>query len=194
MDQPTQEQIRAAYEDRGYVLFPGAYNMNLWGVRSADSLPNTFNDWVGFVCQSGSIWCAYAFPATTDPGTYWRLNPVNVRGTAIMAPGQYKGAYKIGLHKGYKALQQKGPVTVWRDADRDNRLDTDGRQETGVFGLNIHRASPAGVSGRVDRWSAGCQVLADSAHFAFLMDMCGRSRQKYGNSFTYTLFDEKDFT
>ncbi|GAG43566.1 unnamed protein product, partial [marine sediment metagenome] len=45
----------------------------------------------------------------------------------------------------------------------------------------------------VGKWSAGCQVLQDAEHFAFLMTLCERARKKFGNSFTYTLLEENDF-
>ena len=39
---------------------------------------------------------ALPLPSTTDPGTYYREDPMNVRGTAVMQPEQYRGVYKIG--------------------------------------------------------------------------------------------------
>ena len=46
----------------------------------------------------------------------------NVKGTAILVPGQYRGAYKIGFHKGkYKALVQAKPVKLYIDNDKDNK-------------------------------------------------------------------------
>lgn len=173
-------------------MFTGVLNANLWAVRATDKQANTFNDWVGITYQfAEGEWCQFAFPATTDPGTYWRLNPMNVKGTAVLKPGRYPGAYKVGTHKGYTALQQKRPVTIWRDANRNSELDIPTSiEETGMFGLNIHRASSTGTSGVVEKWSAGCQVLADYEHFAFLMAIARRSSAKYGNSFTFVLLDE----
>jgi hypothetical protein len=195
MDQPGQKEIKDAYARKGYRFFTGRENINLWGVRSANLSANSFNDWLGITYQfrDGGVWCHFAFPATTDPGAYWRKNPMNVHGTAVLKPSQYPGAYKVGVHKGYSALQQKRPVTVWRDRNRDAILDITGVDEhSGMFGINIHRATDTGTSVVVDKWSAGCQVLADSGHFAFLMDMCRRSAQLYLNSFTYTLFEQRD--
>jgi hypothetical protein len=52
---------------------------------------------------------------------HWILQP---KSTAILAQGQYKGAYKIGLHQGkYKALVEAKPITVIRDYDRNAKLD-----------------------------------------------------------------------
>ena len=110
-----------------------------------------------------------------------------------MKPGQYRGAYKIGRHRGYKALQQKGPITVFRDANRDETIDTTGvAEDTGIHAINIHRASAYRASVEVGKWSAGCQVVQDPDHFAFILSMCERARNKFGNSFTYTLLEERE--
>jgi hypothetical protein len=196
MARPTVSRIIGIMETRNYQVFRNAlgHDLNIVGIRSADSAPNLFNDWLTVFYSFEGVWNYFAFPATTDPGTYYRENPINVRGTAVMKPGQYRGAYKIGRHRGYKALEQKGVITVFRDADRDEEIDTTGvPEETGIYAVNIHRANAFRPSVRVGRWSAGCQVIQDPDHFAFLLALCERAREKYGNSFSYTLLEEADF-
>lgn len=191
------EIVKAVMLSKGYTVFedPKGYDLNLFGVRTADVQSNTFNDWVGVMYVSEGVWNFFAFPATTDPGLYWRLHPMNVDGTAILKPGQYRGAYKYGIHRGYPALQQQRDVVVYRDNDRDNYLHVDeDTTEKGIFGINIHRASSKAPSKAVDRWSAGCQVLQDPIHFAFLIELVRKSTSIYGNSLTYTLLTENDFT
>ena len=41
-------------------------------------------------------------------------------------------------------------------------------------------------------YSAGCQVFADPKDFAKFIELCKKQSTLYGNSFTYTLLDEKD--
>ena len=93
---------------------------------------------------------------------------MNKLGAAILKNGQYIDAYKIGLHRGeYKALIEQKPVTVIRDYDRNAVLDfNNGKQETGNFGINIHRAGSKGTTINVDKWSAGCQVFENAEDFA----------------------------
>jgi hypothetical protein len=114
-------------------------------------------------------------------------------GTAILKQGQYKGAYQIGLHRGkYYALVQSKPVTVLRDYDRNAILDFwNGKPETGMFGINIHRASVNGTTKSVDSYSAGCQVFANINDFNLFMQLCEKHKQLYDNSFTYTLIDKR---
>ncbi len=193
---PSAGAIAIIMRSKGYKVFENAkgYDLNLFGIRTDDVDANTFNDWVGVMYRAGGAWNLFAFPATTDPGLYWREKPMNVKGTAILKPGQYRGSHMVGQHKGYAALQQKGPVAVYRDADGDAELDTDeSTVDEGMFGINIHRASTKGASTRVGKWSAGCQVVQDPLHFDFLMAMARKSAGIYGNSFTYTLLAQSDF-
>ncbi|TDI83094.1 MAG: hypothetical protein E2O76_13375 [Caldithrix sp.] len=183
-------------QGKGYRVFENrkGHDLNLVGIRTSSVDANTFNDWVTAFYIFNDDWNFFAFPATTDPGTFYRKEPLNVKGTAVMKPGQYRGAYKIGKHKQYKALEQKKPMTVYRDANRDGRLDTAGMEEdTGNYKTNIHRSNAHRPSVVVGKWSAGCQVLQDPDHFAFLLMLCERSKSKFGNSFTYSLLEEGDF-
>lgn len=194
---PNGEVIKSVMRSKGHAVFgnPKGYDLNLFGIRTANTASNKFNDWVGAMYLNDGMWNKFVFPATTDPGAYWRANPMNVNGTAVLKPGQYRGSYKLGKHKLYDALQQKGPVTVYRDSDRDGELDLDeGNTESGMFGINIHRASAHSPSDQINKWSAGCQVLQDPIQFEFLMDLARKSASIYGNSFTYTLLTEADFS
>src|SRR5690606_12369635 len=101
----------------------------------------------------------------------------------------YRSSYRIGLHRNsYTALVQAKPVTVIRDFDRDAILDYDsGREETGFFGINIHRASATGESTRVDKWSAGCQVFANIHQYSEFLKLCRLATSNWGEQLTYTL-------
>ncbi len=162
---------------------PGGHDLNLVGIRNSSSDANGFDDWLCAFYWFDGVWNMFSFPATTDPGTFYRENPLNVRGTAIMKPGQYRGAYKVGRHRGYKALQQVGSITVYRDNNKDEELDTTGVEEhQGLHAVNIHRANRLRASTRVEKWSAGCQVMQDPDHFDFFVTLCERGAKKFGNS------------
>lgn len=192
--QPRYGQLQTALLRKGYRFFDeGDYNLNLIGIRSADQVANTFNDYLAVAWRFDGIPHCLTFPATTDPGIFWREHPANVSGTAIVVPGQYLGLWEIGLHRGqYPALVQRGPIRVYRDNNRDRVLDQDAPIDAGLFGINCHRASANGESRQVDKWSAGCQVLAHPKDFALLMALCERAAENWGRSFTYTLLEEKD--
>jgi hypothetical protein len=134
-------------------------------------------------------WIGRAWPATTDPGVYHREHPMNVHGVAILKPGQYRNAFRLGQHSGYPALQQNAPLDVWRDNDHNAALAPGHAHESGMFGINVHHASAEHTSTRVDKWSAGCQVLASPDDFAELMALASQN----GGPFTYTLLEQGDF-
>lgn len=107
MQAPTIDTILQAMQAKGYTVFLNEpYDLNLIGIRTEDLAANTFNDWLCVLYRSEGRWLLFALPDTTDPGIYYRKHPMNVDGTAILKPGQYRGAYKVGQHKGYAALQQ----------------------------------------------------------------------------------------
>lgn len=169
----------------------GAYNLNIIGVRSANRVANSFDDKLHLVYKAeDGKWIERVWQITTDPGTYWLSNPENLDGTAILVPGQYRGVYGIGLHRGqYEALtQQFGEVAVYRDNDGDNILDPTKGPFKGYFGINIHKAGTS--STQVDKWSAGCQVFAKNADFAEFLAICKIAAAKWGPKFTYTLLGD----
>ena len=176
---------------RGHAVFEnGLYNLNIIGIRTPDDDANTFNDRICLVYKDEQGWVTRTWPCTTDPGTYWREHPMNVNGTAILVPGQYRSAYKIGLHRGsYEALVQRGSgdkVKVFRDSNMDDILDMEPEDiAEGRYGINIHKAGAASTA--VNKWSAGCQVLSNEADFRDFMAIVRKSAESYGQEFSYTL-------
>jgi hypothetical protein len=178
---------------REYEVYTQPFQLNIVGVRSESTRADQFDDWIFvFYKNEKGNWQLHSFPATTDPGTYWLENPMQERGTAILAEGQYVNAYAIGLHRGeYEALRQiHAPVTIIRDYDRNAVLDfMNGSTDSGMFGINIHRARVVGLTTEVGKWSAGCQVLANGEDFITFMRLCETHRSLHDNYFTYTLID-----
>ena len=186
--------IQTALQNKGYKIFLRPFELNIIGVRSDSVTPNSFDDHIHvFFNNAEGKAIQYTFPATTDPGTYWLKNPMNPQGTAILKEGQYINTWGMGMHRGkYIALVQNRPVTVLRDYDRNAVLDfLNGRPDTGMFGINIHRASENGTTKVVDHFSAGCQVFSNATDFILFMSLCERHKTLYGNYFTYTLIDER---
>lgn len=185
-------KMKSLFKKKGYELNTRPYELNIVGKRSAQGQPNRFDDEIHVFYKTRVLnWEYHIFKATTDPGTYWLKHPMNWQGTAILAEGQYKNAYKLGLHRGqYLALVQIGKVEVIRDFNRNNSLDfISGKKVNGYYGINIHRASLRGTTKFVDKYSAGCQVFANISDFNKFLEMCKKHRGLYGNKFNYTLID-----
>ena len=199
----TREQIETAVKAKGYKWFEDnnnkGYDVNIVGVRNSETkgrVTNAFDDCITISYKVDGEWQFHCFPCTTDPGSHWVENILNEKGVAILKPDQYRSSHKLRLHQGkYLALGQKTPVTVYRDNNRDGNYDLDeSKTDTGLFGINIHRATgrAGGKSTRVDKWSAGCQVIADNDDWHTFLDICQTAREIWGNSFSYTLLESKD--
>lgn len=105
-----------------------------------------------------------AFNANVDPSVFRR-------GIAKLKSGVW--SYKVGTHglskpkdRQYTALVQAGVVTVQRDGQGE---------DTGEFGINIHRGGNTGTS------SLGCQTIHPSQWDAFIglvRSELGRANQR----------------
>ena len=199
----TREQIETTVKEKGYKWFEDnnnkGYDVNIVGVRNSETkgrVTNAFDDCMTISYKVEGEWKFHCFPCTTDPGTHWVENVLNEKGVAILKPGQYRGSHKLRLHQGkYLALGQKKPMKLYRDANLDGKYDLieeSVREE--LIGINIHRATSraGGKSTRVDKWSAGCQVIADNDDWHEFLDICQAAREIHGNSFSYTLIESKD--
>jgi len=202
MNCPTREQIETAVKSKEYKWFEsGDYNLNIVGVRNSETLnevTNKFDDYMTVSYKVDGMWNYSCFGCTTDPGKYWVENIMKESGVAILKPNQYRSTYQIGLHQGkYEALRQVKPVQVYRDNNLDVCYDLDEENiEKGIFGINIHRATKyeGKTSTQIDKWSAGCQVIASNDDWQDFMGLVRQSRDIWGNSFTYTLIESDDIT
>lgn len=94
-----------------------------------------------------------SFNANVDPSAFRKGHGTgSAKGMADLKAGLYR-AHQLGLHKGqYLALiQTGGKVTVTRDGDPPY-------DDTGYFGINIHRGGLYGTS------SLGCQTIHPSQY------------------------------
>ncbi len=195
----TPDNIQSYFEEQGYKFFdtPGKkLNINIIGVRRDNTGTNTFDDFLLVMYRDKDSITTQRYEITTDPGKYWLLNPLNPKGTAVLAPGQYRGTWQLGKHQGkYEALVQRKPVKVYRDNNKNDTIDYNGIAtlvDEGYFGINIHRSNPYDQSYVINKWSAGCQVFKRVEDYNNFIHLCKDSAAIYGNSFTYTLITEKD--
>ncbi len=114
---------------------------------------------------------AGAWEGTTEPSRRWTQDPMNPKGAARIAFGQY-AAWQTGVHGpresgGHEALVQVAPVTVHRDLDKDYKRGGDAR-DTGLFGINQHWGYDL-PKNDLGNSSAGCLVGRTKAgHRAFM--------------------------
>lgn len=193
----TPEQVLEVFKKKGYSVDSTIGGRNMFGIRNNDALADTFDDSIGILWMNPntSNWDILQFDATTDPGSYYRLKPMNVNGSAIIIPGQYKNVYKIGLHQGYSAMQQVAPIDYVRDNNKDKILDflykkIGFKKYREIAATNIHHASNTSKSTLDFNWSAGCQVIADIKDFQTFMNTM-REGTKF--LYDYTLLEIENF-
>lgn len=111
-----------------------------------------------------------AYNANVDPSAFRE-------GIANLKPGVWR--YKPGIHglnkpadRRYQAYVQAGKVTVRRDGKGD---------DTGWFGINIHRGSNSGTS------SLGCQTIPPVQWEAFKATLNDQLRRTGQAEFNYIL-------
>lgn len=176
------ENLKVRFTQLGLQWHP----FHLVGVRSAADKANAFDD--TFYLIKGNI--LFQTACTTNPGSYWLQNimPGKTGAAVLKSNMQFKDCWALGNHKGlHPALIQVKPVTVIRDGDGDLQSEEVGKEDTGLFGINIHRANATTISKIIDKWSAGCQVLPDPKMMDFVLEKCKESGQKL---FTYSLLRE----
>jgi hypothetical protein len=192
------KDIVKSVEKLGYKVYKEPYKLNIVGIRNGNPVSqDKFDDTLAYFYydDNGKLQGRVAI-ATTDPSTFYLKNPMNRSGAAILKGGQYLDTYIIGTHADkYTALVQRlKPVTVIRDNDRDGYTNFLNAEQSGFFGINIHRASRnKSNQAIISRDSAGCQVFQNEADFNEMMRLARNSASKYGNKFTYTLIDERDY-
>ena len=184
-------EILDRVQKEGFKVFSeGDFNLNIIGERNPDGEADLFDDWLHIVYKHRGIWVWKVYACTVDAGAYYLKNYSRPSGTAILVhPQQMNGIYKIDLHGGkYEALcQRNGTVKVWRDNNKDLIHDMGGKEHSGNFGINIHRASING-SEYVGRYSAGCTVIKYPEDFDEFMSICKLQVSHNGwDKFTYTL-------
>ena len=109
--------------------------------------------------RGGELFSA-VYPMSTQPGlaSFWLSSyRPPTKGCPVVQAGQYK--YQRGIHRGrYRAMRQAGPVVALRDIDQDTvtEPESDAWDYPRWTGINIHAG---GRSARVDKYSAGCQVI-----------------------------------
>jgi hypothetical protein len=173
--------------------------MNIIGIRNNNQKSGSFDDilytfnWNAVENKEEEL---KEYIVTVDPGDLSLLQPINSAGCAIVKPGQYIDMWAFGYHHGDKdhpALVQVNQCTVYRDNNKNNILEFNGKEDTGLFGINCHRASRWKILNNVGLYSAGCIVHQDiNRYYSEFIP----SIKKYGNNnkkFNYTLLTENDF-
>jgi hypothetical protein len=194
----SQQDIVKVMTEKGYKIFDAEGIPNIVGVRSAETDGEDFDDicYVWWTLPNGKPEI-HLYTITTNPGTYYLKNPLSgTKGTGILVPDQYVDCWELGMHRGKQLalLQTGGPVSVFRDSNRDGKMDYDPTSiQKGYFGVNLHHASLSDLD-TIGLWSAACQVWKfHKPHEELMLKFKDLSNRYKFKKFSYTLLEQKDF-
>ena len=173
------------------------YDLNAYLFRSKDRKADTFDDVaVLFYRDEGKRWKVLRQRVTTTPGADALAKPMRQAGTAIVATGYYRGAWKRGLHhQAYPALVQSRDNAFygWRDPNKDGTLDMSGVVYNDLAGINWHGAGKPS-STYVGGWSAGCTVNKEWADHESKMALVAKQEAATGaTTLSVGIVDIADF-
>lgn len=130
-------------------------------------------------------------------------DPFLKEGLTILVPSQYIDLYFISQYRGAKSMNviPGAKQLIWRDKDTTNvdQFNPVNFTNPEVIspsalldnGLKIHLGYPSGV--KVGSWSEGSQVFSNAENLNEFFSICEKHKEKYGNSFTYTLVTKTDW-
>lgn len=163
IDNRILEKIVKYCQQKSYLLAKQEGETNIVYVEGMDvdgninsDAPNQFND--VRILLTAQLRLLGNWSATTEPGRWYTEHPLNPKGAARIAFGQYK-AWQIGKHgnsETHEALVQVASVKVYRDRNKDE-LRTGDSLDEGLFGINQHWGYDL-PSENVGKASAGCLV------------------------------------
>ena len=199
-----EERIIAYCEDKNYQIYRNAGEKNIIYVegmypdgRLNEDTANAWNDTrIVIEFKDGKPVILGKWEATTEPGRYYTMRPMNAKGAARIAFGQHK-AWQIGRHgqaDPHEALVQTGgAITVYRDLNKDGKRTGD-QTDTGYFSVNQHWGGDSPMDD-IGRWSAGCLVgrtRAGHREFMSIIKQDPRYLQNRGYVFTSIVIDGTD--
>lgn len=194
LDKSLASQIIRYMSAKKYQIFSGAKQFNIVYVEgmNADGTlnsdrPNEFNDRRILIEITDKPRIVGSWEATTEPGDYYTINPMNPQGAARIAFGQYQ-AWRIGFHgkrDTHEALIQVSEVKVWRDYNKDYKRTGDFLTR-GLYGINQHWGYDLPVT-KVYNASAGCLVGRSRDSHKLFMKLV-KSDIRYERDKNYTFY------
>lgn len=164
----------------------------------ADGKPNTdaFDGWndrrmVLTIEANGRPMIRHNVTATSEPGKFFTMHPINKMGTARIALEQFK-AWRVGMHhpsmkppSKHVALVQAGKIKVFRDKNKDGIRTGDPLSIASGMGINQHSGHDQNIKS-IGKASAGCLVGRNDAEHRMFMDLVKLDpRFKASNGYTF---------
>lgn len=201
----TPEKAIEVIKAKGYPLFDNG-SLNICGIRCTHSITDEWDDFMFDLWKEGDGWKIVVMRATTKPGraVFNNLPVINkIRGTALLKEGNYPGMWYLREkgHYGHDALMQKTlDIDIHRIDSMNYNLETtilqNGKElniNNGIDNHSVWNCPEDYLYDKVANWGEGCQVIARQTKFKEHFERCKKDVQFFGNSFSYKLFNLKDF-
>jgi hypothetical protein len=158
----TDKELLGKVEDIGGKI-PNKGKYLIIGMQSIEDAFDLFDD--KFYVYDGNIFIM-ASTGTTNVGktALGRFDEYKLDGAAVWKTNQFiEDCFIPGLHKGrMKALRQNRPIYYYRDSDKDNKVEEQGKLYHGIIYANMHGVDYDPFSNKIGTniggWSFGCQV------------------------------------
>ncbi len=149
----TQDWLVKEHQRLGYTWFPN----NIIAVRIDGVFTDRFSD-IAAVIKDGKV--KEVLEWTTKPGSYYVKNPLTVggiTGTGVIKEGQYIDSHQFTTAPNkyqHPYFKQIGNLTVYRDGNKDNKLDKNIKQFAPTWYAFLLHSMGKGFN--IYNWSAGC--------------------------------------
>lgn len=179
--------LKEYFKSLNYHFDERVHGLNIIGIRSSLNATNLWDDKLvlAYINNKREPIVKVFNEFTTDPGYYFlKTKLLNPKGCAILCEGQHLKMFTVGKHNNkYEALVQYTPVTVYRDSNKDNILDTT-LTDKGMFGINLHHGYNSSI---IFNNSAGCQVLKNIKDLSEVLALAKLHEAVYKKGINYTL-------
>lgn len=197
----TYDQLEQVCLQLEYVWDTEDRKINSIFERTNDEITNKFTDWWHLVFIRDGLKVVLSIPATTKAGIKGAIDsPIEhngIIGTAIIIPDQYVNSWEFHdtdkEFSHYPYFRQVQPIMYWRDGNKDLEIDRV-NEEKGIAGTHWHIMSNVGTygSGLVNNWSEGC-MGSPEPEYKKILSAVREHVLNYGNLFTGTILESKDF-
>ena len=159
----TDKELLEKVEEIGGTIPNEGSKYLIIGVQSLEDAYNIFDD--KFYVYDGKRFIM-ASSGTTNAGStaLKTFDEYKLEGAAVWKTNMwYQDLYIPGYHKGkMKALRQNEPIYYYRDSDRDDKAEEQGKLHYGIIYANMHGVDYDPFSNKIGTniggWSFACQV------------------------------------
>ena len=171
--QYTDEQLINRVKSLDARIVPDKYL--IVGVQSLADNFNEFDDKF-YLFLGGQFILVTTGTTNAGKNALLGFDKAGLPGTAVWKTNEfYSDLFSYGLHKGkMPCLRQVAPIKFYRDSDKDEKAEEQGKLHEGIIHANFHGVSydmdSKMVKGSINGWSYACQVCNNMPDYRVIID------------------------